>query len=305
MDNTIHVAIPAVGEAYKFYAEVTAYSIRKYASQPVEIHYIGEEDFKHVTDVSRFSDYHGSNITWSRLWLPELFPDFDWILSCDADILFLGDVAELWKLRDDKYWAQPSRDNPLPGIPYNKASVGWLAEKGMVLEHPEEYFCAGLTLFNLKAMREGGWAKMRDEFLPKYGIDGLCDADQCSLNWLLRDRKQRLPRGWGVFSGDENADIDWTKPCAVHFVEDTPWKRYKITHLASDLVEEWWKVAQEVSSVLPVAQGYRPSSYKGCRNILDYAWRRAGFVFLKHNQWILRLNHKLWLHLRSTRGVRR
>jgi len=294
--DTIHIAIPAVGEAYEFYAKVTAESIRRRSSLPVEVHYIGEDDFKRVADVSHMTSYHGSSITWSRLWLPELFPELDWVLSCDADMMFRGDVAELWRMKDvvdkDKVWVLPSRDCPLPGIPYNKASVGWLNAKGVEVKNPKEYFCAGLSLFNLKAMRCGGWGVMRDEFLKEYlSLEeqkrSLVDADQCVLNYLLQDKKQLLPRGWGVFSGDENADIDWSKPCAVHFVEDTPWKRYKITHLESDLVVEWKKLANEMGG------HYR-----------WHNWRRLAFVFLKHNQWILKLNYRLWIHLRSTRGIR-
>ena len=322
MADTIHIAIPAVGDAFKFYAQVTAYTAKRDSSLPIEIHYISECDFARALQTTNFkpqtfSAYHGSSITWSRLFLPELFPDLDWILSCDADIMFLGDIAELWKLKNsicsirstrlNEIWALPSRDNPLPGLPYNQASVGWLAEKGLVLKHPEEYFCAGLTLFNLKAMREGGWSQMRDEFIAKYGIDGLHDADQCLLNWLLRDHRKLLPRQWGLFSGDENADIDWAKPCAVHFVEDTPWKRWKCTHLASDLYELWWSAAHEVIKQVRPASHFITSKYKykGCKSRLDYFWRRAVYLFLKHNQWILRLHPKLWLHLRSTRGVRR
>lgn len=302
--DVIHLAIPAVGETYRFYAEVTAASARLGSSLPIEVHYIDENDFRRVMETTGsrqvFTAYHGSTITWSRLFLPEMFPDLDWVVSCDADILFRGDIADLWNLRDTAYWAQPSRDCPFPGLPYNEASVRWLAEKGLVLEAPEEYFCAGLTIFNLKEMRESGWGGMRDDFLERYGISGLHDADQCVLNYLLRNRKKLLPRGWGVFSGDENADIDWSKSCAVHYVEDAPWKRWKVTHLVSDLMEIWWDMARTVRKQYPKEKGY---GYLGCRNRFDWLWRRAAFVFLKHNQWLLRLNHRVWLHFRSTRGV--
>ena len=295
MKEVIHIAIPAVGDAYRFYAEVTAESARRGSSLLVEVHYLDWSTLDR-TLVERLGDWHGSAITWSRLWLPELFPELDWVVSADADVMFRGDIAELWRLRDERHWVLASRDNPMPGEAYNQKAISWYRDRGLRFDRPEEYFCAGLTLFNLKAMREGGWAKMRDEFLAVHDATSMPNADQCVLNYLLQEKKSLLPRGWGVFSGDENADIDWTKAGAVHFVEDMPWNRHKVTHLMSDLVMEWWKIAEGFR--------FQVSGFRGCRNWFDYAWRRAVFLLLKHNQWILKLHPKLRLHLRSTRGVR-
>ena len=301
--DKIHIAIPAAGAAFKFYAEVTAFSARQGSSMPIEFHFVDMDDFSRVADVSRFGLYHGSPITWSRLYLPEMFPDLDWIISCDADVMFFGDVAELWRLRDDSVWALPSRDNPMPGIPYNLNAVDWYRRNYFEFEHPEKYFCAGITLFNLKVMRENGWGKLRDDFLLKVAdVNSIPLADQGVLNYLLQDRVRLLPRRWGLFSGDENADIDWSKSFAVHFVEDTPWRRWKITHLASDLYEMWWGMAEKMSPQM-VYEPDKPYLYRGCRCRMDWFWRRALFVLLKNNQWILRLNHRLWLHFRNTRGI--
>jgi hypothetical protein len=142
------------------------------------------------------------------------------------------------------------------------------------------------------------WSKRRDEFLSKYDFEKIPNADEGVLNYILQDEKRLLAKQWGAFSGDSNDEVDWMKSGAVHFVEDPPWHRYKVTHLASDLVEEWWNVA-ECAGIEIAGCGYH-----GCKNWLDWVWRRMAFLFLKHNQWILRLHPKLWLHLRGTRGIR-
>jgi lipopolysaccharide biosynthesis glycosyltransferase len=49
------------------------------------------------------------------LWLPELLNDVDWVISADADILFRGDVMELWRQRSETISILPSKDSPLPG----------------------------------------------------------------------------------------------------------------------------------------------------------------------------------------------
>lgn len=313
MAETVHVAIPS-DEGYWRYAAVTAASAVRGSSMPVRIHIIdgglsedswrlfcrvvGTECVRHRFDVSRFPEWHGSGITWSRLWLPELLDDLDWVVSADADIMFRGDIAALWAQRDGAIDILPSRDAPLPGRPCNENAVYWYEVNGLKFHKPDEYFCAGLSLLNLRRLRESDWATRRDEFLSRFDGKKMPNADQCVLNYLLQDNKYLLPRQWGAFSGDENADVDWRRPGAVHFVDDCPWKRHKITHLASDLVEEWWSVAKEIGI------GTMPPTFHGCSNRLDWAWRRMMFLFLKHNQWVLQLHPKLKLHFRKTRGIR-
>ena len=313
MVEKIHIAIPS-DDGYWRYAAVTAASAIRSCSVPVCMHIIdggladeswrlfcrivGTECVRHRFDVSRFPQWHGSGITWSRLWLPEILEGLDWVVSSDADVMFRGDVAALWALRDDTVDILSSRDAPLPGNPFNESAVAWYRLHGLEFRKPSEYFCAGLSLVNLRSMRASDWSVRRDGFMSRFSAETMPNADQCALNYLLQDRKRLLPRQWGAFSGDENADIDWRRPGAAHFVEDAPWKRSKATHLASDLVEEWWSIANEIGVGTP------EPSFRGCRNRLDWAWRRMAFLFFKHNQWMLELNHALKLHLRGTKGIK-
>ncbi|MBR3820754.1 MAG: glycosyltransferase [Kiritimatiellae bacterium] len=313
MKETVHIAVPA-DDKYWFFAAVTAYTACRGSSAPVAVHLIdggvsdehfsrfasilgGAEVFRHPVDVNRWPSWHGSGITWSRLYLTEILAESDWVVSVDADVMFRGDISDLWNLRDDRYLILPSRDNPLPGQPYNTRAVDWYRTNGLTFKDPSSYFCAGLALLNLKAMRQGDWAERRDEMLAGFDKAEMPNADQCVLNHVLQDSVMLLPRQWGVFSGDENWDVDWSKSGAVHFVEDQPWCRRKPTHLASDLVEEWWDVAEKLGC------GHGGSGWRGCRNRLDWILRRAAFLFFKKNQWLLKLDRRLHLHLRSTKGV--
>lgn len=289
----IHIAIPATGE-YRKWAEVTAASAVSGSSLPVQVHYIDWKVIKR-SRLERLGSWHGSAIAFSRLYLAELFPDLDWIITCDADVLFRGDIAELWALRDDNVSFIAHKDCPLPPHPYTQSHYDWYKKNGFKIKDWSSYFADGMGLVNLKRWREKGYQQEFERLALMY--NDWPSPDMMILNYVLQDDKKLLPVEWDCFSGDENADVDWSKSGAVHFVEDTPWRRYKITHLASDLVEEWWDVADRIG-VTSTTKGVR-----GCRNLLDWAWRRALFVFLKRNQWILKLNRKLWLHFRSTRGV--
>ena len=156
MVETIHIAIPS-DDGYWRYAAVTAASAVRSCSIPVCIHLIdggladeswrqfcqivGTECVRHRFDISRFPQWHGSGITWSRLWLPEILDGLDWVVSSDADIMFRGDVASLWALRDQAVDILPSRDSPLPGKPFNQSAVSWYGSHGLEFRKPSEYFC--------------------------------------------------------------------------------------------------------------------------------------------------------------------
>ena len=123
MTDEIHIAIPAVGE-YRKWAEVCAASAIQGSSLPVKVHYIDWSAIDRAR-LEALGSWHGSAIAFSRLYLAELFPDLDWVITCDADVMFRGDVAELWKLRDDSVSFIARRDSPLPPSKYNQEQHDW------------------------------------------------------------------------------------------------------------------------------------------------------------------------------------
>ena len=236
--DIIHIAIPAVGE-YRRWAEVAAQSARRAASSPVEVHLL---DWSNVdrAKMEAFGEWHGSAIAWSRLFIDELLPcDIDWVISCDADILYRGDIAKLWALRDERYVVMMSRDSQPPWRKFHPVIEQWLGT------HPEvdagDILCSGLTLINLRKWRAEGWQRRVKEFIVKY--PDVPFLDQMALNVVFRDCKTALPREWGCFSGDRNEDVDYNGDCAIHYVGDTPWNRKGITRLMSDAVVLWRKEA--------------------------------------------------------------
>ena len=161
-DETIKIAIPAVGE-YRKWAEITAQSAQRGSSLPIKVYYLNWSNVD-KSRIAPLGDWHGSAIAWSRLFLSEILPnDVDWVISCDADILFRGDVAKLWELRDEKYVIMASRDSQPPWRKFHPDVETWLSR------HPnvkmDEVLCSGLTLINLKRWREEGWQKKVDDFI--------------------------------------------------------------------------------------------------------------------------------------------
>lgn len=295
MDDTVHIAIPCDGDDYRFYAEVTALSARRSSSLPVVVHFIdwsviGRDRLEH------FGKWHGSAIAFSRLFLAELFPDLDWVISCDADVMFRGDIAQLWKLRDDSVAIVASQDRPLPGHPYVESHIDWYRDNGLVFKDPHSYFCDGLCLCNLKKWRVLGAQERFIELAERFG--DWPSPDQMVINYVFQDDRKLLPRQWGCFSGDENDDITWTEPMAIHFVEDAPWKRSKPTHLVSDVVLQWWELAEALESGSP-PRYFHARGYRGCKTMRDYAMRRSLWCLLSSLNPLLKKVPWLWMHFRN------
>lgn len=237
--TTIHLAIPAVGE-YRKWAEITARSATKGSSLPVEVHYI---DWSNVdrNKMERFGDWHGSAIIWSRLFLIYSLPDtVDWVISCDADVLFRGDIAKLWELKDDSKIVIGSLDSQPPWRPEgNPEIVPWCRERGYDIG---TIICNGLVLVNLKRWRNEGIQGRVDAFIERHH-GRVPYLDQTAFNVLFGNEKGVLPRQWGCFSGDTNDEVDYNGDCAIHFVGDVPWRRRGLTRLMSDAVVMWRREA--------------------------------------------------------------
>ena len=73
-------------------------SVIQNASEPIAIHPLALHMLKDYTETHR----DGSNaFIYSRFLIPHLQGYSGWAIFCDGDMVCLGDIAELWGLRDD------------------------------------------------------------------------------------------------------------------------------------------------------------------------------------------------------------
>lgn len=172
-------------------------------------------------DESVFTAYpkwSGNRMTYARLMLAELLPDVDHVIYCDTDYIWLTDVTELWKLRDDNVIIQSSRD----GVPESEQKERMWHEKYGFPFDPKRYFCAGLSFYNLRLFREERIIKQVSDFLISH--PDVPFADQTAMNVLLGHRARLLPQKWQRFSRDvTNAELK--AGCAIHFAGEVPWRK--------------------------------------------------------------------------------
>ena len=82
-----------------------SYSILKNSTQPIAITPIYLENIKD-TFVRERNNLSSTEFSFSRFIIPHLMNYQGWALFMDCDMLMKADIAELWRLRDDKYAVQ-------------------------------------------------------------------------------------------------------------------------------------------------------------------------------------------------------
>ena len=140
---------------------------------------------------SRFKNiYHFSIVTYYRLFIASLFPQYDKILYLDCDLVILGDISELYRteLGSNILGAAPEQ------FVQNTKEFRLYAERALGLA-PDGYVNAGVLLINLEEFRKNNIEQQFVRLITEYDFD-LLDPDQAYLNYLCRGKIHVLPNGW-------------------------------------------------------------------------------------------------------------
>lgn len=161
---------------------------------------------ENVKDIkSRFKNvYHFSIVTYYRLFIASLFPQYDKILYLDCDLVVLGDISELYNTE--------LGDNILGAVTdqyvSNTKEFRAYAEKAIGV-NPDTYFNAGVLVVSLEQFRKNDIENKFIKLITKYDFD-LLDPDQAYLNYLCFGKTRILPNGWNksptelICKGDKN-----------------------------------------------------------------------------------------------------
>ncbi len=140
---------------------------------------------------ARFKNvYHFSVVTYYRLFIASLFPQYDRIVYLDCDLVVLGDVSELYHtdLKGNIFGASPEQ------FVQNTPEFRLYAEKALGVD-PSGYVNAGVLVVDLEQYRRHRIEEKFVDLITRYDFD-LLDPDQAYLNYLCRDRITILPNGW-------------------------------------------------------------------------------------------------------------
>ncbi len=208
--------------------------IAKYERENVDIEFVDLNYYiQKVKDKLYTRDYY-SKTTYFRLFLPNLYPQYDKVLYLDSDIVILDDIAKLYNtdMGDNLVAAAPDDI-----IQFNEVFQVYV-EKVVGVADYRRYFNAGILLMNLDEMRK---FKFQEKFL--YSLDRITFAvaqDQDYLNRLCKGRVKLIDRIWNRMPiADPKIKTENVK--LVHYnLAFKPW------HFEDILYKEFfWMYAQE------------------------------------------------------------
>ena len=134
--------------------------------------------------------YHFSIVTYYRLFIASLFPQYDKVVYLDCDLVVLGDISELYHIE--------LGDNILGAAPeefVRSTREFRLYAKNALGVDPDGYVNAGVLLMNLKEFRSNKIEEKFVELITEYDFD-LLDPDQAYLNYLCLGKIYILSNGW-------------------------------------------------------------------------------------------------------------
>lgn len=209
-------------------------SILKYEQDNVDIEFVDLNYYvAKIKDKLYTRDYY-SKTTYFRLFIPNLYPQYDKVLYLDSDIVILDDIAKLYNI--------DLGDNLVGGAPddvIQKIKVfSEYAEIVVGVKDYRKYFNAGVLLMNLDAMRK---FKFQERFL--YLLDKITFAvaqDQDYLNLMCKGRVKLFDRTWNRMPM-EDKHIKTSDVKLIHYN-----LAYKPWHFEDILYKEFfWEYAKK------------------------------------------------------------
>lgn len=151
-----------------------------------------------------------------RLFIPDLFPEYDKAIYLDADLIVPGDISRLYREHLGSKLVAAVADYSIqkiaPFMQYIDAYVG--------VDH-KNYVNSGVLVLNCKRLREENLCGRFLDWVQKYGLETVA-PDQDYLNALCWNGIQYLDPSWNAMPSDCLTCLD--DPQIIHFnLASKPW----------------------------------------------------------------------------------
>ncbi len=222
--------------------------ISKYQRENIDIEFVDLNYYiEKIQDKLYTRDYY-SKTTYFRLFIPNLYPQYDKALYLDCDIVILDDIANLYgsDMGDNLVAAAP--DDVIQTI---KVFQDYVEKVVGVADH-RNYFNAGILLMNLDELRK---FKFQEKFIYSLGkITFSVAQDQDYLNRLCKGRVKLIDKNWNRMPVTK----DKVKPSDVKLVHYN--LAFKPWHFEDILFKEFfWEYAKKTEyfdEILKIRDSY-------------------------------------------------
>ena len=225
IDNSSDENKYAIKILYTNVSEENILKIKKYEKENVSIEFVDlNNQLKEIQDKLYTRNYF-SNTTYFRLFIPELYPQYDKAVYLDSDTAILTDVANLYN--------EEIGDNLVAGVPDGAVQTIEIfqeyVEKVVGVVDYNNYFNAGILVMNLEELRK---YKFQEKFLYLLGkVRFEVAQDQDYLNRLCKGRVKLLDFSWNkmpVMGKDdkETKIVHYNLGCKPWYFDDVPYQEY-------------------------------------------------------------------------------
>ena len=223
---------------YKIYvltshlSEDNKQSILKQITENSSIEFVQlSKELDKVQNMFHLRDYY-SKETYYRIFIPNLFPQYQKVLYLDCDITVVGDVSELYNTSIHGYYVAAAQEE----VMQTYEVFGNYVEQADGINR-KEYFNAGILLINCRRWRNKLIAERFVDLLNRYKFRVVQDEDY--LNVLCKDNIKWLPLGWNKTSY-KNESFDDKDLKIIHWkINWRPWKYKDVLY-----EEYFWKYAK-------------------------------------------------------------
>ena len=149
-----------------------------------------QEQVQKLNVVLPLRDYY-SKTTYFRLYIPELFPEYDKAIYIDSDTIVLGDISKLYDNNIGDCYVGACNEQAM----VQTEVYGNYVEKVLGIDR-NQYFNAGIILINCDAFRKNKVLEQFVNMLSVYSFKVTQDEDY--LNVICKDKVFWLDQSWNV-----------------------------------------------------------------------------------------------------------
>ena len=204
-----------------------------------------------------------------RLFIPEMFKEYDKAIYIDSDVVLNSDISELYDIDLENNYIGACRDKSIIGI---KEFENYFT-KGVGIDY-RDYINSGVLLLNMKELRN---KKLSDKFLyllNKYHFENV-DPDQAYINFLCNGKIKYLDNAWDAMPNLEKNKLE--NPKLIHYnLFFKPWHYDNITY-----EEYFWEYAKKsiyYEEIVKIKNNYSASDKEKDQEYLNNMLKRASII---------------------------
>lgn len=212
--------------------------ISKYQRENIDIEFVNLNCYVEKVKDKLFTRDSYTNTTYFRLFIPELYPQYEKALYLDSDTVVLADIAELYNTDIGENLVAAAQEGVIQNIKVYQDYV----EKVVGVASYKRFFNAGVLLMNLNELRRFQFQEKILYLLSTVKYSVIQDEDY--LNRMCKGRVKFVDSTWNKMPIDiDNVKIEDIKLIHFNYV-------YKPWHFDNVLYGEiFWEYAQKTEFI--------------------------------------------------------